>query len=175
MDKQWNRLPKITLQLLRKTESQTQEIDNNANVNIPKEETRSLKKPFGVREYDSNGNNIKGNVVNKNCGTETKENSVIDIESHQQNGTKGRQLTEEEMSTLRVIGWSSGAADSMTNTPDLAETQDDENMCKLTKGDLNICWQYNVQQPLTHFNNPILNSNKQICGEGGNSSEALPG
>ncbi|XP_071174614.1 uncharacterized protein MAL13P1.304-like isoform X4 [Mytilus edulis] len=128
----------------KKTESQTQEIDNNANINIPKEETRVLKKPFGVRECDSNGNTIKGNVVNKNCGTETKENSVIDIESHQQNGIKGRQLTEEEMvrlesfsrldpSTLRVIGWSSGAADSMTNTPDLAETQDDENMCKLTK------------------------------------------
>lgn len=84
----------------KKTESQTQEIDNNANINIPKEETRALKKPFGVRECDSNGNNIKGNVVNKNCGTETKENSVIDIESHQQNGTKGRQLTEEEMVRL---------------------------------------------------------------------------
>ncbi|XP_063440139.1 putative uncharacterized protein DDB_G0282133 isoform X2 [Mytilus trossulus] len=128
----------------KKTESQTQESDNNANINIPKEGTRTSKKPFGVRECDSNGNNIKGNVVNKNCGTETKENSVIDIETHQQNGTRGRQLTEEEMvrlesfsrldpSTLRVIGWSSGAADSMTNTPDLAETQDDENMCKLTK------------------------------------------
>ncbi|XP_052061049.1 interaptin-like isoform X4 [Mytilus californianus] len=128
----------------KKSESQTQESDNNSHINIPTEETRTSKKAFGVRECDKNGNNIKGNVVNKNCETETKENIVIDIETPQQNGTRRRQLTEEEMvrlesfsrldpSTLRVIGWSSGAADSMTNTPDLAETQDDENMCKLTK------------------------------------------
>lgn len=51
----------------------------------------------------------------------------------------------------------------------------DNRQITIVEGDLNICWQYNVQQPLTHFNNPILNSNKQICGEGENSSEALPG